>query len=164
MTHAQASDALQRVAGLRRQEADLRTRDGGTLSDADSNFLSARLDEAEHQVGWTVQANVDGSVPAPVYRGPDYETSTAAPVGFDGYPEFRGQEARIRAAIADGVRDDDIDRADAADLYAQLNGIRAQESRTYRLHGWNLSYGDRASLRSQLDQLDREVDRIRNEP
>lgn len=82
---------------------------------------------------------------------------------FNGYPEFRGIEDHIRREIQEGVRDDLIEREDARDLFAQLRDIQQQEAREFRVHGWNLPPDDRYRLRSQLQQLDAEVDEIRNE-
>ncbi len=82
---------------------------------------------------------------------------------FDGYPEFRGAESHIRQEIWQYVREDMIERSDAQDLLAQLQRIRQHEQREFRVHGWNLPEYDRQAIRSELDQLDREVDRIRDE-
>ena len=94
-------------------------------------------------------------------RGGDYYGGRR---GFPGYPEFRGIEAHIRGEIRDGLREDLIEPDDARDLFAQLSGIRQQEAREFRVHGWNLPGDDRYRIRARLDQLDHLVDRIRAEP
>jgi hypothetical protein len=76
-----------------------------------------------------------------------------ADAGYDtGYSEFRNVEDHIRREIDDGVRDDLLEQADASDFRDQLRRIQAREAR------------DKAEIRAQLDQLDRQVDRTRNEP
>lgn len=79
---------------------------------------------------------------------------------FPGYPEFRGAEDHIRGEIIQAMRSGAIDRDDAREFFGRLNGIRAQETREFRVHGWNLPWDDRASIRAQLDRLDRSVDRL----
>lgn len=76
----------------------------------------------------------------------------SAPSYDSGFAEFRGVEDHIRREIDDGVRDDLLDRRDAADFHDQLRRIQALEAR------------QKAEIRAQLDQLDRDVDRTRNEP
>lgn len=93
-------------------------------------------------------------------RGGDYRPSRA----FPGYPEFRGLEEHIRAEIRDSLRQDLIERDDARDLFQQLRDIQAQEAREFRVHGWNLPNDDRYRIRTRLEQLDRLVDQIREEP
>lgn len=83
---------------------------------------------------------------------------------FNGYPEFRGIEAHIRSEIQEGVREDLIERDDARDLMNQLRDIQMQEAREFRVHGMNLPDDDRYRLRSQLQELDRLVDQVREEP
>jgi hypothetical protein len=85
-------------------------------------------------------------------------------VRFGGYPAFRGLEAHIRGEIADGVRNDLIERDDARDLMNQLRDIQRQEAREFRVHGWTLPNDDRYRIRSQLKQLDQLVDQVRDEP
>lgn len=83
---------------------------------------------------------------------------------FGGYPEYRGIEQHIRSEIQEGVREDLIEPEDARDLFGQLRDIQGQEAREFRVHGWNLPDDDRYRLRSQLQQLDAEVDQVRAEP
>ena len=83
---------------------------------------------------------------------------------WSGYPEFRGIETHIRGEIQEGVREDLLERDDARDLMGQLRDIQMQEAREFRVHGWNLPDDDRYSIRSRLEQLDRLVDQIRDEP
>lgn len=80
------------------------------------------------------------------------------------YPEFRGIENHIREEIRSGVRDDLLERDDARDLMGQLRDIQMQESREFRVHGWNLPGDDRQRIRARLEQLDRLVDQTRDEP
>lgn len=91
-------------------------------------------------------------------RDRDYDRRRA------GYPEFRGIEDHIRGEIQQGVRDDLIERDDARDLMGQLRDIQMQEAREFRVHGWNLPDDDRYRIRARLQQLDRLVDQIRDEP
>jgi hypothetical protein len=84
--------------------------------------------------------------------------------GFSGYPEFRGIENHIRSEIIQAVRFDMIERDDASDLMNQLRQIQMWERREFSYHGWNLPPDDRERIRNALDQLDHEVDRIRDEP
>ncbi|MDE2487834.1 MAG: glycine zipper 2TM domain-containing protein [Alphaproteobacteria bacterium] len=81
-----------------------------------------------------------------------------------GYPEFRRSEDRIRDEIRQGVDDGSIEPDDAHALMGRLHDIRGEEAREYSVHGWNLPPDDRMRLHDQLARLDREVDRIRDEP
>ena len=83
---------------------------------------------------------------------------------WPGYPEFRGQEAHIREAIRDGVREDMIEPDDAHGLMDQLRDIHRWEYREFQAHGWQLPYDDGARIHDRLVQLDRQVDQIREEP
>ncbi len=83
---------------------------------------------------------------------------------FSGYPEFRSTEQRIRRDIDDGVRDDLIAREDAADLIDQLRSIQAREAREYGVHGWTPSDDARRRFSRDLDNLERQVEQIRDEP
>ena len=84
--------------------------------------------------------------------------------GFNGYPEFRGEEDHIRREIWQAVREDMIDQGDARELMDHLRDIQRQEAWEFRAHGWNLPDDDRARIRERLNYLDRQVDRIRQEP
>lgn len=98
------------------------------------------------------------------YRGQARDSQYASHGGrFRGYPQFQGIEAHIRSAIGDGVRNDLIQRDDARDLFGQLREIQTREASEYRVHGWDLPDQDQMRLRSQLEQLDRLVDQIREE-
>ena len=83
--------------------------------------------------------------------------------GFQGYPEFRGLETHIRQEIQESVREDMIEPDDARDLMGQLQQIRYQEMREFRVHGWNLPDDDRERIRAQLDRLDQVVDETRDQ-
>ena len=82
---------------------------------------------------------------------------------YGSYPQFRGIEAHIRQEIVEGVREDLIQRDDARDLLSQLRQIQADESREFRVHGWNLPEDDQQRIREQLQQLDSLVDQTRAE-
>lgn len=82
---------------------------------------------------------------------------------FPGYPEFRGPEAHIRREIQEAVREDMIAPDDARELMEQLRRIQWGEQREFQAHGWNLPDDDRQRIRDELDQLDRQVDQIRQE-
>jgi hypothetical protein len=99
------------------------------------------------------------------YRGEGRESQYPNGGGrFSGYPQFNGMEAHIRSQIVDGVRDDLIQRDDVRDLLGELRAIQVQEAIEYRVHGWDLPDQDQIRLRDQLQQLDRLVDQIREEP
>jgi hypothetical protein len=83
---------------------------------------------------------------------------------FPGYPQFRGIETHIRGEIQNGLRDDTLDRDGAGELFAQLQQIRYDEMREFRVHGWNLPYDDQMRIHEELQQLDRQVDQTREEP
>lgn len=83
---------------------------------------------------------------------------------FPGYPEFRGEEEHIRREIWESVREDMIEPDDARELMQQLKQIQWHEQREFQVHGWNLPDDDRQRIRFELDQLDRQVDQIREEP
>jgi YMGG-like Gly-zipper len=82
---------------------------------------------------------------------------------WPGYPEFRGQEARIREHIREGVREDMIAPEDAHDLMVELREIRAHEYREFQEYGWRLPYDDGARIHERLARLDHRVDEIRDE-
>jgi Glycine zipper 2TM domain len=84
---------------------------------------------------------------------PDRPDAYREPPPYDiGFTEFRGVEDHIRRGIEDGVRADRLERRDAADFRDQLRRIQEREAR------------DKAEIRAQLDQLDRQLDRTRREP
>jgi hypothetical protein len=93
-----------------------------------------------------------------------YERTDGDDVRNQGAPELAEMEAHIRTAIREGVRDDLIPRDDARDLEGRLQDIQSRERRAYRRDGYRLSDYDRRMFRSELDQLDRMVDDIRDEP
>jgi hypothetical protein len=93
-------------------------------------------------------------------RGYGYQQQRA----FPGYPEFRGEEAHIRREIIEAVREDMIERDDAADLFGELRRIQGREGREFGVHGWDLPDDDRRAIRAELDQLDHNIDEIRDEP
>jgi hypothetical protein len=109
----------------------------------------------------------------PEYRQPSYEAQRnyGQPAGdygvrrgrFSGYPQFREIEAHIRSEIVQALRDDMIEQDGAGELMGQLRDIRAQETREYRAHGWNLPSDDDQRIRAQLGELDRQVDEMRDE-
>lgn len=104
----------------------------------------------------------------PQYQGQQDYGRTAGDYGarrgrFSGYPQFRDIEAHIRREIDQALRDDLIEREGAEDLLGQLRDIRAQETREYRSHGWNLPRDDDQRIRAQLSELDRQVDQMRDE-
>jgi len=96
-------------------------------------------------------------------RGDYYRSWGDGARRFQGYPEFRGIESHIRQEIWQSVRDDMIERDNARDLLNQLQQIRYQEQREFRVHGWRLPDGDRYRLRAQLEQLNHAVDEMRDE-
>ena len=69
-----------------------------------------------------------------------------------GFSDFRAIEDHIRGQINDGLRDDDLESSDAAAFSDQLRRIQQLEAR------------ERADIRAQLEQLDRQIDQTRNEP
>lgn len=83
---------------------------------------------------------------------------------FNGYPEFRGLEQHIRSEIIQSRRQDMIDQDGAQDLLNQLREIKIDQNREFQRHGWQLPDDDRYRIRSAYERLDREVDRIRQEP
>ncbi len=83
---------------------------------------------------------------------------------FNGYPEFQGLTNHIRSEILEGQREDLIDRDGAQYLLDQLRNVKIDENREYQRHGWRLPDDDRYRIRSEYERLDREVDRIREEP
>ena len=109
----------------------------------------------------------------PEYRQPQYEGQRdyEHPAGdygarhgrFPGYPQFRDLEAHIRGEIAQAVRDDMIEREGASELMGELRDIQAQEAREFRVHRWNLPNDDDQRIRDRLDELDRQVDQMRDE-
>lgn len=99
-------------------------------------------------------------------RQGDYDSNRGQAWGrrFPGYPEFRGEEQHIRREIWESQREDMIEPDDARDLMQQLRQIQWHEQREFQVHGWNLPDDDRQRIRFELDQLDHQVDQIRQEP
>ena len=98
-------------------------------------------------------------------RGDYYNRDGYSPYGrFSGYPEFRAVSQHIRVEIIEGQRQDLIDNDGAQYLLDRLREIKMVENQEYQRHGWRLPDDDRYRIRSQYERLDREVDRIREEP
>ena len=89
------------------------------------------------------------------YRSDDY--------GFSGYPQFRDEKAHVRAEIRQGLEEGWLDQGDAGRLYGQLRWVQQREAREFRAHGWSLPPWDQQAIRSSLDQIDRQVDRARDQ-
>lgn len=81
---------------------------------------------------------------------------------FSDYPEFRGEIAHIRAEIRDGQNDGWLEDDQARGLYWRLFQVRSREAQEFRAHGWGLPDDDRYEIRTQLDQLDRDIDAARD--
>lgn len=107
-----------------------------------------------------------GSYPsyAPRYgetQGGYYSREEGPTVSFAGYPQFRGFEDQIRQEIQSGVSQDMIEPDDANSLMAQLRDIRRREVREYQEHGWNLPPDVVHDIRTDLADLDRDVQQAR---
>jgi hypothetical protein len=104
--------------------------------------------------------------PPPAARPVDWDDRgyDAEARDWPGYPQFRDQEARIRAEIHDAVREDMIAPDDARDLMAELHDIRREERHEFDVFGWRLPYDAGARIHQRLARLDRQVAEIRDEP
>jgi hypothetical protein len=67
---------------------------------------------------------------------------------FNGYPEFRGEQAHIRSEIREGFDDGWLDE---------------DQAREFHEHRWRLPDGDRAEIRADLHALDQAVDEARDQ-
>jgi hypothetical protein len=83
--------------------------------------------------------------------------------GFAGYPQFRDEKAHIRAEIRQGLDEGWLDQGEASRLFSQLRGVQQRETREFREHGWSLPSWDQRAIRSNLDQVDRQVDQARDQ-
>ena len=115
----------------------------------------------------------------PEYSQPEYARPDYGPPGYDQprgdfgqerrmragvYPQFRPIEQHIQHEIQDGLREDMLMPDDAHQLIGELRRIQYEETREYRVHGWNLPYDDQSRIGAELNQLDRTVDETRDEP
>ena len=82
---------------------------------------------------------------------------------FQGFPEFAAEKFHIRQEIRQGRYQGWLRDWSAERLSDGLRRIEDQERREFQEHGWHLPGGDRARIRASLDQLDRAVDRARDE-
>jgi hypothetical protein len=82
---------------------------------------------------------------------------------FPGYPEFREREAHIRDRIWRSVREDMIAPEDAHGLMEQLHHIQWEEQREFQDLGWNLPDSMRQRIHFELEQLDHQIDQMRQE-
>ncbi len=117
--------------------------------------LTAAASHAQSYNGWYH--------PQPVYAQPGGDYNAYSYRGFGGYPEFRGVEQHIRSEIQQLVREQSIEPDDGRALFGQLRRVQDHERHEFRFHAWNLPEDDRASIRSELDQLDHQVDRLRDD-
>jgi hypothetical protein len=136
------------VRSLRNQLSDLETLEMQYRRRGMQGWMMTDLDKRFDQLAARIQ----------------YERTDGDNVRSQGDPELAGVEARIRQAIREGVQDDLIQRDDARDLERQLQDIQSREQREYQREGYRLSDYDRRMFRSELNQLDRQVDDIRNQP
>jgi hypothetical protein len=95
------------------------------------------------------------------YNRSDY--SRGYGYGFSGYPQFRDEKAHIRAEIRQGLDEGWLDQGDAGRLYSQLRWVQQREAREFREHGWSLPSWDQQAIRSNLDQIDHQVDQARDQ-
>jgi hypothetical protein len=142
------------LTDLENQERDYRRRgmQGWMMTDLDKRFdqLAARI-QYERTDGDNARRGDNA-------RGGDYAR------GGQGDPDLVRRETRIEQQIREGVRDDLIQRDDARDLEGELRDIQSREQSQYRRSGYRLSDYDRRAFMSELNQLDRQVDDIRNQP
>jgi hypothetical protein len=143
------------VRSLRNQLSDLENQERSYQRQGLQSWMRADLDKRFDQLAARIQyERTDGDN----VRGSGYAQSGQSD------PELARLEAHIQQQIRDGVRDDLIQRDDARDLEGQLQNIQSREQSQYRRSGYQLSDYDRRAYRSELNQLDREVDDIRNQP
>jgi hypothetical protein len=82
--------------------------------------------------------------------------------GFHGYPQFRDEEAHIRAEIEDGRHEGWLGDDQARYFHHQLEWIDSREMREFNEHGWDLPPWDQQQIRASLDRIDRSVDQARD--
>jgi hypothetical protein len=80
------------------------------------------------------------------------------PGDFNGYAEFRGDEAHILWRIDRAVREDQITPREAQDFLDQLAKIQDDEVRSFRFYGWRPPVDVRDKIRYALGHLSRELD------
>lgn len=117
-------------------------------------------------LGLSVIAVLGAAVPASAQQwGGDYGArwNNSGRYAFRGYPEFRGAKAHIRDEVRQGLEEGWLDEDQAQDFTQELRRVQMQEAREFRVHGWNLPEGDRAAIRSSLDELDQSIDQARDE-
>lgn len=79
----------------------------------------------------------------------------------EGWPEFAAEEARIRAALDEGVRRGWLDRNDYLIFGRQLHQTELHEARERRLHGDRIPRAERELIRANLEELRRQIDETR---
>jgi hypothetical protein len=143
------------VVSLRNQLADIQNLERRYQRQGMQTWMRADLDKRFDQLAARIQYertdgdNVRGRV--------DNRNS-------QGDPDLARLETRIQQQIREGEQYDLIQREDANDLQNQLRDIQSREQIQYRRSGYRLSDYDRRAFTSELNQLERQVDYIRNEP
>ena len=82
---------------------------------------------------------------------------------FRDYPEFRGEIVHLQSEVREGVEEGWLDDDQARAMGWRLRRIQQREAGEFREHGWNLPDGDRDEIRRRLDDLDRQIDQLRDE-
>jgi hypothetical protein len=83
---------------------------------------------------------------------------------FQGYPEFREREEHIERLIWRSVREDMITPDDARELMEQMHRIQWHEQHLFQKFGWRLPDEARGRIHFELEQLDHQIDQMRQEP
>jgi hypothetical protein len=140
----EADRALDRLNDIRRQEGDMRDRNGGGLGDRDRAMLNDELADLEHSIPWR-------AAPPPP-PPPVYDDWSMAPL------DLHEREAWIDRRIHDRLADGALNPDDARRLTDQLRWIRDEEYWYVQDHG----VMTREYERSLLAQLDNLVQRFRH--
>jgi len=148
----EADRAFEELRSIRRQEDDLRARDGGRLTPSDHDLVRDRLAGLDRDVDRMREAGGPPRVDRD--RG---EFWRDAPENLDQREDWL--EQRIRRGMEDGS----LDRGEARTAMDQLRSIRRSESAYMRRDHGRLNDAHETELQQRLDDLGRQLRWMRHD-
>lgn len=150
---AEAERVFRELGRIRAEDADIRARNGGRVSDIDRGRLQDQLDRLSQTIRWMRQNGEPRRPGAPGerdFRGPR-DFWNGAPASIHEREDW--MEQRLRRGLMDGS----ITRDEARRAFTSLRSIRDQEASLLRRHRGVLTQSDREVLQDRLDQLGRTI-------
>jgi hypothetical protein len=155
----EADRSLRELADIRRMEDDLLRRGRGVLGPADSNRVSARLDQLERGIRW---ARNNDRV-APGYAGPPGPPPAGFRYGYgrefwNGAPRDIDQRlAWLETRLRRGMQDGSVTRNEANRAFRMLRDFRRREAVLTARDGGRLSGRSEARLNARLDEISQRI-------